>query len=596
MQNDSKNLVVFVVLAMAILFAYQFLVLEPAAKRRQAQQQAQAAAEAQAPARPAPQQAPVTVPRAQALAESPRAPIRTPSLSGSVALKGGRIDDLFLTRYHETVARNSPPVELLRPAGTIQAYFADFGWTGANLPGLPGEDTDWSLAQGQTLSPGQPLVLAYRSPEGLQFTRTIAVDENYMFTVTDTVANLGTMPVTVAPYASVQRQGLPADAEHAGNVHQGAVGWLGETPSLKLLSYRSWRKKGEADYEGRGGWLGVTDKYWMAAVIPDQGEKVRAAFRVTPSGGTDIYDASYLGAYRTIAPGKQTTAVTRLFAGAKTAPLLKAYSNQLGIPQLDRAVDWGRLFFLTRPIFAVLEFFYKLAGNFGVAILLLTVCVRLIFFWPQTKSYESMTKMKRVQPELEKLRARYKDDPAKLQQEMMQLYQREKINPFLGCLPILPTIPVFLALYKVLSVTIEMRHAPFFGWVKDLSARDPTTLWNLFGLIPWDPATAPLIGGFLDGSLHIGIWAILYGFTMWLTTSMSPQTGMDPTQQKMMQFFPLVFTFILANFAVGLLIYYTWSNILALVQQYVIMRRFKVDNPIDAFIRRIRPSSGAAPG
>ena len=588
MQNDSRNMVVFAVLAVAIFGFYQIFVFGPQAKRREAEARAHAAAAAPAGAVPGAPQGAVTLPRQQALAQSPRLPVATPSLTGSVALKGARIDDLFLTQYRQTVDKRSPPVELLRPAGAANSFYADFGWTGANLQGLPGEDTQWTLTQGQTLSPGHPVVLTYRSPQGLQFTRTLAVDDRYMFTVSDTVANLGAMPVTVAPYASVQRQGLPDEVLRAVNVHQGAVGWLGESATLKQINYKTWRKKGEEDFPSRGGWLGITDKYWMATLIPDQGEQIRSAFRVTPAQGGEIYDASYLGGYRTIAPGRQVTSTTRLFAGAKVAPLLDAYSHELGVPQLRRAIDWGWLFFITQPIFAVLEFFYHLVGNFGVAILMLTVCVRLVFFWPQTKSYESMTKMKRVQPELDKLRARYKDDPAKLQQEMMQLYQREKINPFLGCLPILPTIPVFLALFKVLSVTIEMRHAPFFGWVKDLSARDPTTIWNLFGLIPWDPAHAPLVGGFFDGPLHIGVWAILYGFTMWLTTSMSPQTGMDPTQQKMMQFFPLVFTFVLANFAVGLLIYYTWSNLLALLQQYVIMRRFKVDNPIDQAISRLR--------
>jgi YidC/Oxa1 family membrane protein insertase len=593
MQNDSRNMVVFAVLAVAILGLYQFFVFGPQEKRREAEARAHAAAQATATAPGAPQ-AVVTIPRQQALAQSPRVSIATPALSGSVSLRGARIDDLFLTQYRQTVDKRSPPVELFRPAGAANAYYADFGWTGANLQGLPGEDTAWTLSQGQTLSPNHPVVLTYRSAQGLEFTRTIAVDDRAMFTVTDTVANQGPTPVTVAPFASVQRQGLPDDVLRAVNVHQGAIGWLGAEPSLKLAGYKSWKKKGELDFPSRGGWLGITDKYWMATLIPDQGEQIRGAFRVTPATGGEIYDASFLGGYRTIAPGRQVSSTTRLFAGAKTVPLLRAYTHELGVPELDRAVDWGRLFFLTRPIFGVLEFFFHLVGNFGVAILMLTVCVRLVFFWPQTKSYESMTKMKRVQPELEKLRARYKEDPMKLQQEMAQLYQREKINPLLGCLPILPTIPVFLALFKVLSVTIEMRHAPFFGWVHDLSARDPTTLWNLFGLIPWDPAHAPLIGGLLDGSLHIGVWAILYGFTMWLTTSMSPQTGMDPTQQKMMQFFPLVFTFVLANFAVGLLIYYTWSNLLALVQQYVIMRRFKVDNPIDQFIGRLKARGQAS--
>ena len=585
MPNDSKNTLLFIVAAMAMFMVYQIFVLEPAAKQRQLEAQAQATAEAKAQTSPAAPKAVVNIPIVQALAASPRVKIDTPSLKGSIALKGGRIDDLSLKGYRQTISPNSPLVELFRPEGSADAYFTTFGWTAANLPGLPGDDTQWTLASGSTLAPGHPIVLTYAAPMGLAFTRTIAVDDRFMFTVTDKVTNASGAPVSLAPYASVQRQGLPADIHTAVNVHQGAIGWLGG--QLRLSAYKSWKKKGEIDQTSQGGWLGITDKYWLAALIPAQGEAVQAAFRVTPAEGVDIYDTSFLGAYRNLAPGGAAEASTRLFAGAKLAPVLRGYTKTLGVPELDRAIDWGRLWFLTRPIFASLEFFNGLIHNFGLSILALTVCVRLLFFWPANKSYESMTRMKKVQPELEKIRAKAKDDPAKLQQEMAQLYQREKINPILGCLPMLATIPVFLSLYKVLSVTIEMRHAPFFGWVQDLSARDPSTIWNLFGLIPWNPDTAPLIGGFFAGPLHLGVWAIAYGVTMWLTQSMTPTTGMDPMQAKIMQFFPLVFTFVLSQFAVGLLIYYSWSNCLGILQQYVIMRRFKVDNPIDQIVRAV---------
>ncbi len=588
MQNDSKNTMLFIVSAMALMLVYQFFVLQPAAQRRQAEAKAHAVAAAQqAPQGLAAPQAVVTMPREQALAASPRVRIDTPSLTGSIALKGGRVDDLYLKKYRETLAPNSPLVELFRPAGAANAYFADIGWVGTNIAGLPDDDTQWTLASGSVLAPGHPVSLSYRSAQGLAFGRTIAVDDQFMFTITDVVANPGTAPVTLAPYASVQRQGLPPEIFNAINVHQGALGWLGDPKAdLKLSPYKAWKKKGEIDTPSVGGWLGITDKYWMAALIPDQREKVKAAFRVTPVSNVDIYDASFLGAARTIAPGQQVTESVRLFAGAKTVPLLKAYTKTLGIPEFDRAVDWGMLWFLTRPAFATLEFFFHHIGNFGVAILLLTVCVRLLLFWPANKSYESATKMKKVQPELEKIKAKHKDDPAKYQQEMMALYQREKINPFLGCLPMLAVIPVFLALFKLLSVTIEMRQAPF-GFVHDLSAPDTSTIWNMFGLFPWDPATLPLIGAILAGPLHLGVWALAYGFTTWLSQSMSPTTGMDPTQQKMMQFMPLLFMFIMARFTVGLLIYYSWSNLLTLMQQYVIMRRFKVETPIDVMARKV---------
>ena len=312
---------------------------------------------------------------------------------------------------------------------------------------------------------------------------------------------------------------------------------------------------------------------------------MQGQFRITKAGNTEIFEANFVGAPRAIPAGRQITETTRFFAGAKTVPVLTAYEKDLGIPRFDQAVDWGMFWFFTRPIFQFMEYIHAHVGNFGIAILLLTVAVKLLFFPLANKSYESITKMKKLQPEIEALRAKLKDDPAKQQQELMALYQKEGINPITGCLPMLLQIPVFFALYKVLTVTIEMRHAPFFGWIQDLSARDPTTIWTLFGLIPWDPATAPMVGGLLNGSLHIGLLALAYGGTMWLTTSMNPPAP-DPVQQKIFQFMPIMFTFIMAPFAVGLLIYWTWSNILTILQQYVIMRRFKVDNPIDNLIAR----------
>ncbi|MEI9964996.1 MAG: membrane protein insertase YidC [Caulobacteraceae bacterium] len=591
MQNDSRNTLLFVVLAMAMLVLYQIFVLEPAAKRRQLEVQrahaAEAAAQPGAPAGALPGAVPaaITVTREAALAATPRTPIANDRMAGSIALKGARIDDLYLKDYRETLDKNSPPVELFRPAGADHAYFADFGWTGTNLPGLPDDQTQWTLAEGSTLSPGHPVVLSYRSPQGLAFTRRIEVDDSYMFTVTDTASNMGAAPVTIAPYATVQRHGLPADLSRTAYVHEGAAEVL--SGRFHQYKYSTWKKKGEYDEAATGGWLGINDKYWLAALIPDQREPVRTTFRVTPAGPVDIYDSSFLGQPRVIAPGRQVSVTTHLFAGAKTVAVLQGYQKSLGIPDFDKAIDWGMFWFFTRPIFWLLDIFYTHIGNFGISIMLLTVCVKLLFFYPANKSYESMTKMKKIQPEVEKIRARTKDDPAKLQQETMALYQREKINPFMGCLPIIVQIPVFWALLKTQAMTIEMRHAPFFGWIHDLSARDPTTIWNLFGLIPWDPSHAPLIGALLGGTLHIGAWPIIMAFTMWLSQSMSPTTGMDPTQQKIMQFFPLIFMFSLAQFAAGLVIYWSWNNLLSILQQYVIMRRFKVDNPIDGFLRRV---------
>jgi YidC/Oxa1 family membrane protein insertase len=408
-----------------------------------------------------------------------------------------------------------------------------------------------------------------------------------MFTVTDTVANTGAGSVTLAPYGSIQRQGIPTDVGKNQIVHEGGIGWLGEDKrELRQFKYPKWLKDGGKTFASVGGWTGITDKYWLTALVPDQKEKVSSEFRITKAGGVNIYESNFLGAPRAIPAGGAITETTMLFAGAKRAPILKDYQTKLGVPEFDRAVDWGMFWFLTRPIFIFLEFIFRHVGNFGVAILLLTVAVRLLFFPLANKQYESITKMKKIQPEMEALRAKFKEDPQKQQQELMALYQREKVNPLAGCLPILFQIPVFYALYKVLTNTIEMRHAPFLGWIQDLSARDPTTIWTLFGLIDWVPASAPFIGGFLDGPLHLGVLPLLYGFTMWLTTAMSPPAG-DPMQQRIFQLMPIFFTFIMAPFAVGLLIYWTWSNVISILQQYVIMRRFKVDNPIDQIIARL---------
>jgi YidC/Oxa1 family membrane protein insertase len=446
------------------------------------------------------------------------------------------------------------------------------------------------------------VTLTYDNGQGLTFARTLSVDDNYLFTVADQVTNKGAQTVALAPYGSVQRQCV-ADAQHkdpcladgairSGVVQEGYIGWLGD--QLRLKKYRDWAKADAVNIASTGGWLGITDKYWMASLIPDQRQSVQGTFRVTPNSAADVFEADFVAPAQAIAPGATVTQTTRLYAGAKTVPLLTTYQKALGVPQLDQAVDWGMFWFLTRPLFAIVEFFYQHVGNFGLAIVMLTVCVRLAFFPLANKSYESMTKMKKIQPQMEAIKKRNEKDPAKQQQEMMALYQQEKINPFLGCVPMLLQIPVFFSLYKVLSVTIEMRHAPFFGWVHDLSARDPSSIVNLFGALPFHPAAVAMIGGVLDGPLHIGVWPLIYLVTMWLSMSMSPQTGMDPTQQKIMQFMPLLFTFSISQVAVGVVIYWSWSNVITITQQYVIMRRFKVDNPIDQIVRRLTGKAKAA--
>ena len=587
-KENSRNTTIFMVAMFAILIAYEVFFLGPREKAREAQQRAAAVQQHQA-AVAAPGAASY-VSREQAVAASPRVQIDTPALQGSVALKGGRLDDLFLKDYRTTTSKSSPPVELFRPEGAKQAYFADFGWTGPVT--TPGPLTQWTQSGGGALTPGHPISLTYDNGAGLAFTRTVTVDDQYMFTITDQVANHGGSPVKLAPYATVQRQGEPTDVRN-NLIHEGAIGDLGA--EMRLITFKAWKKQGDTGYASTGGWLGITDKYWLAALAPDQRTPVKAQFRADQVNGVDVFEADEVGPVQTLAPGGAASSTTHVFAGAKKVSILAGYEKALGIPHFDDAVDWGHFWFFTRPIFWLLETIHGFVGNFGVSILLLTLVLRGAMFPLANKSYESMSKMKKLQPEIAAIKARNEKEPQKTQQETMQLYQREGINPLMGCLPLLVQIPIFFSLYKVLYVTIEMRHAPFFGWVRDLSAPDPSTFVNLFGLLPFNPGAIPLAGGFLDGTLHIGVYPILYGATMWLSQQMSPQASADPTQKAMLQFMPLIFLFFFSHTPAGLVIYWVMSNLFTIVQQYVIMHRYKVENPIDDLFARMRGGKAAVP-
>jgi YidC/Oxa1 family membrane protein insertase len=505
--------------------------------------------------------------RGDVIAASPRIAIRSPQLTGTINLKGGRLDDLVLNNYRETVDRNSPNITLLSPVGATDAYYADFGWV-AQEPGiaLPTPDTVWQ-AEGNELSPGKTVTLRWDNGQGLTFERRFELDENFMFKVTQRVENSSGQAVTLFPYGLVARYGTP----HLLNiyvVHEGLLGVL--DGSLHEFKYEKLRDEGKAEFSSTGGWLGITDKYFLVSLIPDQQSKISARFSHALRGKTDFYQADFRGDAMPLAAGQTVESATRLFAGAKVVSLLDRYSREFGIPLFNRAVDFGYLWFLTIPIFHVLDFLYGLVGNFGIAIMALTVLIRLLLFPLANKSYKAMSKMKALGPEMQKLKERFKDDKPKIQQEIMALYKKEKVNPAAGCLPILIQIPIFFSLYKVLSVTIEMRHAPFFGWIQDLSARDPTSIINLFGLLPYPvPDLGPL------NIISIGVWPIIMGVTMWLQQRLNPSPP-DPVQAKIMAFLPVVFTLMLGQYTAGLVIYWAWNNTLSVAQQRFIMWRMGV--------------------
>ncbi len=601
--TDNRNTILAVILSGLVLIGWQYLFNIPQMEKQRAQQAqleqskqaaqpgsppgAPATPQPGAPAAPAtpatpgaaqPAAAPLVVNRDVAIKAAPRIKIETPRLNGSISLKGARIDDLALSQFHDTVDPKSPAIVLFSPSGSPHPYYAEFGWVAAagSTVRLPDRDTLWQQEGSGNLAPNSPVTLKYDNGEGLTFRRTIAVDERYLFTVKDDVTNVGSAPVTLYPFALISRHGTPK-VEGFYILHEGLIGYLGDQ-GLQEYSYSKIDEEKVKSFKVTNGWLGITDKYWASALLPDTTAQLQARFSSNLVAGIRTYQTDYLQDAQTIAIGGSGSSNARLFAGAKEAgvvginfPLagLDGYNKQLGLNHFDLLIDWGWFHFLTKPMFVALDFFFRMVGNFGIAILLVTVLVKLIFFPLANKSYASMAKMKSVQPQLAALKERFPDDKVKQQQEMMAIYKKEKINPVAGCLPVLLQIPVFFALYKVLFVTIEMRHAPFYGWIKDLSAPDPTTIFNLFGLLPWDPMSlGPAIGPYL----MLGVWPIIMGITMWFQMKLNP-TPPDPTQKMIFDWMPLIFTFMLASFPAGLVIYWAWNNLLSVLQQSYIMRK-----------------------
>jgi YidC/Oxa1 family membrane protein insertase len=613
---DQKNTLLAIVLSALVLLVWQYFVGMPQIERQRqlAQQQAQhqkappapapapgsTTPQAAGPQTPAAQNASPAVPgvqpaapaamtRQQALAASPRVPIDTPRLAGSIALKGARIDDLALRDYRETVDPRSPAIVLLAPSGSPQPFYAEFGWVAA--PGttakLPDANSEWKAETTGALGVGHPVTLTWDNGEGLTFRRTIAVDDRYLFTVKDEVANAGSAPVTLHPYALISRHGLPHTQGYY-ILHEGLIGMFND--KLEEVNYSKIEEKKTLDFDTTNAWLGITDKYWAATLLPDTSAHLKARFAAGTIGTTKTFQTDYLLDAVTVAPGASASANGRLFAGAKEVSIVDGYKKELNLNNFDLLIDWGWFYFITKPMFKVIDYLYRLVGNFGIAILLVTVMVKILFFPLANKSYASMAKMKAVQPQMVAIRERFADDKMKQQQALMELYKKEKINPLAGCLPIVIQVPVFFSLYKVLFISIEMRHAPFFGWIKDLSAPDPTTIFNLFGLIAWDPSQVPVLGHYM----MLGVWPIIMGITMWAQMKMNP-TPPDPTQKMIFDWMPLIFTFMLSNFAAGLVIYWAWNNSLSVLQQGVIMRKHGAkielfDNVKSLFVRR-KPTS-----
>lgn len=572
--SDMRNLIIAVVLCTGLLFVWQVLYVNPreAARREAVRQQAEITQQAIRT-----EQGDVILPtpvggtgemagditglgRDDIIAQSPRVTIDSPAVHGSINLQGLRFDDLTLARHRVSIDGDSPEVVLLTPAQNVNRYFLQVGWLPATQGGdvqLPDSDTLWS-ADRDTLTPDTPVTFTWRNPQGVTFNVEVSLDRDYLFTLRQEVVNRSGKTVAVMPYGLANRA-VPQGDRFGTIIHSGPIAVMNGT--LTEMTYDDLNDDGKRRFTEAKGWVGIADKYWLTAFMPPQGEDFSANFQFVSPRGHDRAQVDYLAHARQIPGGGRDQYTVHIFAGAKELEVLERYREQLDLPLFDRALDFGILYFLTKPIFLALDYFYGLLGNFGLAIMLFVVLLKIVLFPLSNKSYRSMAQMRALQPELEALRKRHENDKMKMQQEVMALWQRERVNPVSGCLPMLIQIPIFFALYKVLLVTIEMRHAPFYGWIHDLSAADPTNIFTLFGLIPWNPPSM----------LHIGLWPIIMCVTMVLQQKLNPKPT-DPIQAKVLGFLPYIFLVLFASFPAGLLIYWAWNNVLSILQQWYIMR------------------------
>lgn len=575
--DDKRNLIAAILLSVAILIGWNFVsekyfptpdtpdVTETVAGANGAAPAATPATQGQpsalpTPGAPAAPAAQTIRPVDAVLAEGRRIPIETPAIKGSINLVGARIDDITLSKYRQTIKKDSPAVRLFAPGGTEAAYFASLGWSAQGIE-VPNANTVWT-ASGAKLTPATPVTLSWSNATGQTFRIEYSIDADYLITAKQTIANTGTAPVNASSFALIDRLGKPTDPHEVDSwtIHVGPTGYL-DGKSVFDTDYDDVEEAPNRTVRyNSAGWLGFTDKYWLAAIVPAKGERVTAAIS---SPAANNYQTLFARDFRQIAPGTQVTTTSRIFAGAKEVSILSQYQDKEGITRLSNAIDWGWFEFFEVPIFKLLDWLFRMVGNFGVAIMALTLIIRLLMFPIANRQFSSMAQMRLVQPKMKALQERHKDDKPKMQQELMKLYKDEKINPLAGCLPILIQIPIFYALYKVLMLTIEMRHQPFILWIKDLSAPDPLHILNLFGLLPFTPPSI----------LSIGVLAVILGITMWLQFRLNPQAT-DPVQQQVFKIMPWLFMFIMAPFAAGLLLYWITNNILSIGQQQWMYRKF----------------------
>jgi YidC/Oxa1 family membrane protein insertase len=560
---ENRNVIIAVILSTAILIGWSMYFENPdeaQRKRLELQGKTETQTNIQKPETPQTAKANPTkaISRSDALKETDRVFIENSNLSGSISLRGALIDDIILKNYRETLDKSSKPIVVLSPKKSEDGYFVESGWaTTKSDVKVPDNNSVWQIREGKKLTPASPVTLEWNNREGVVFSKKIEVDDKYLFKITETIRNEKSKTIELFHYSQITKNTKP-NTENFYILHEGLIGVVDK--NLKEETYSTIEKE-KKTYTGKSGWFGITDKYWMSAIIPESGKSFKGEYSFANS-----YKANFIISEPTIAnPQKSTSNTLKIFIGAKEVYPIDNYTDKEKIDRFDLSIDWGWFYFITKPLFFVIDYIFKIVGNFGVAIIILTLLVRILFFPLNNYSFKSMAKMKVLQPEMLRIKELYKDDVKRTQQEMMALYKREKVNPLSGCLPILVQIPIFFAVYKMLFVTLEMRHAPFFGWIKDLSAADPTTIFNLFGLIPWNPPSF----------LMIGVWPILMGITMYFQMKLNP-TPPDPIQAKIFAFFPLIMTVMLATFPSGLVVYWTVSNVLTMAQQYYIMKKTTV--------------------